>query len=220
MLAGVAADETIEDTRPDEDDDALLEAHDDKTHRNYDPWVQHVAPGTKLPSAKNVPSARRRQHHRLAVSRTPLIAPVGATRESHYESRLILAFPWYCPESPAAALSESGQRVIEWTFLWQPPRSEDLGGVELDSVKLVLSEKCGVSFEERCCALECMMCSPELDIICPCCQGNIGGHCPSCRHAVGLHRCHNRAHDWGDDLKWKKGHVIPGADVGSSAEYL
>ena len=75
MLAGAAADETIEDTR--EDDDELLEAHDDKTHRNFDPWVQHIAPGTKFPSAKNVASARRRQHHRLAVSRTPLIAPVG-----------------------------------------------------------------------------------------------------------------------------------------------
>ena len=93
MLAGIAADETVEDTRPDEDDDELLEAHDDKTHRNFDSWAQHVAPGTKFPSAKNVPSARRRQHHRLAVSRTPLIAPVGASRESHYEGRLILAFP-------------------------------------------------------------------------------------------------------------------------------
>ena len=37
MLAGVAADETIEDTRPDEDGDEMLEARDDNTHRNYDP---------------------------------------------------------------------------------------------------------------------------------------------------------------------------------------
>ena len=54
------------------------------------------------------------------------------------------------------------------------------------------------------------MCSPDLDIICPCCQEDIGGHCPSCRHAVGLHRCHNRRHDWGDVLKWKKGTLYLG----------
>ena len=208
MLAGVAADETIEDTRPDEDE--TLEAHDDETHRNFDTWVQHVTPGTKFPSAKNVPSARRRQHHRLAVSRTPLIAPVGASRESHYESRLILAFPWFCSESPAVTLSESGQNVIEWTLWAQMPPPEDLGGVKLDPVKLVLSDKSGVSFEERCSALECMMCSPELDIICQCCQGDIGGHCPSCRHAVGLHRCYNRERAWGDLLKWKKGTLFLG----------
>ena len=41
MLAGIARDESIEDTRPDEDDDELLEAHDEKEHRNFDPWVQH-----------------------------------------------------------------------------------------------------------------------------------------------------------------------------------
>ena len=213
MLAGIARDESIEDTRPDEDYDELLEAHDEKEHRNFDPWVQHIAPGTKFPSAKNVASVRRRQHHRLAVGRTALIAPVGASRESHYENRLCHAFPWYCPESPVVTISEAGQRVTEWTFIWQPPPAEDLGGVQLDPAKLVLSEKCGVSFEERCCALESLMCSPELDIICPCCQGDIGGHCPSCRHAVGLHRCYNRLHDWGDVLKWKKGTLFLGSTL-------
>ena len=102
MLAGVAADETIEDTRPDEDEDELLEAHDDQTHRNFDSWVQHAAPGAKFPSAKNVASARRRQHHRLAVSRTPLVAPVGTSRESHYEGRLILAFPFFVPKAQSS----------------------------------------------------------------------------------------------------------------------
>ena len=82
--------------------------------------------------------------------------------------------------------------------------------MELEPLELVLSEKCGVSFEEKCCALECLLCSPELDLVCPCCQGGIGGHCDSCRYATGFHRCYNAERDWGDSLRWKKGTLFLG----------
>ena len=75
---------------------------------------------------------------------------------------------------------------------------------------MTLSSDGGVSFEERCCAIERKLCSPELDAICPCCEGKVGGPCHSCRHAIGFHRCCGRDHDWGDTLKWKKGTLYRG----------
>ena len=73
MAANV--DETTEDTRFDEDEDETR-SYDDSAHRHYDPVMETVAPGTKYRSSKSIPSARRRQHNRLAVSRTPFIQPV------------------------------------------------------------------------------------------------------------------------------------------------
>ena len=74
-FVAASVDETTEDTRIDEDQDETR-SYDDTTHRHYDPAMEMVAPGTKYLSSKSIPSARRRQHNRLAVSRTPFIQPV------------------------------------------------------------------------------------------------------------------------------------------------
>ena len=75
LFVAANVDETTEDTRFDEDEDETR-SYDDSTHRHYDPVMETVAPGTKYLSSKSIPSARRRQHNRLAVSRTPFIQPV------------------------------------------------------------------------------------------------------------------------------------------------
>ena len=203
-FTGSCNDESIEDTRADEDEDGRL-FQDDEKHRHYDPLMAGVAPGTKYPSAKNIPSARRRVQTRLGVTRSPFIEPIGATRENHYQCRLLLGLAWFCPAAPRVEAGEQGQQHTEWTFVWEPPPPEVLGGVKLEPEIMTLSAKCTVSFEEKCYEIESKLCSAELDAICPCCEGLIGGHCDSCRFAVGFHRCSSRRRDCGDRMMWKKG---------------
>ena len=183
---------------------------DDTSHVHHDPLMASVAAGTKYPSAKNIPSARRRQQTRLGVTRSPFIEPIGATRENHYQCRLLLGLSWFCPTGPAVEAIEQGQSQTKWTFVWEPPPPEALGGLKLEQETMVLSANCNVSFEERCYEIENKFCSAELDAICPCCEGLVGGPCDSCRYAVGFHRCSSRSHDWGDTMKWKKGTLHQG----------
>ena len=70
---------------------------------------------------------------------------------------------------------------------------------------MTLSANCNVSFEEKCYEIESKLCSAELDAICPCCEGLVGGHCDSCRYAVGFHRCSSRGRGCEHTMKWKKG---------------
>ena len=169
-----------------------------------------VAPGAVYPSAKNIPSARRRQQTRLGATRSPFIEPIGATRENHYQCRLLLGLPWFCPTAPAVKAGERGQALTEWTFVWMPPPPEVLGGLKLEPETMTLSANCNVSFEEMCYKVESTLCPAELDAICPCCEGLSGGHCDSCRYAVGFHRCGSHGHDWGDIVEWKKGPLHQG----------
>ena len=123
--------ESIEDTRADEEEDGRLVA-DDTSHVHHDPLMASVAAGTKYPSAKNIPSARRRQQTRLGVTRSPFIEPIGATRENHYQCRLLLGLSWFCPAGPAVEVTEQGQPQTKWTFVWEPPPPEALGGLKLE----------------------------------------------------------------------------------------
>ena len=99
-LTGSYDEESIEDTRADEEEDGCL-VGDDPSHVHHDPLMASVTAGTKYPSAKNIPSARRRQQTRLGVTRSPFIEPIGATRENHYQCRLLLGLSWFCPTGPA-----------------------------------------------------------------------------------------------------------------------
>jgi hypothetical protein len=203
-FAGSSNEETIEDTRFDEPDaDAL--ALKKPEHRHYDERMEAIAAGSKYFSAKCIPSARRRQATRLGVTRSPCIEPIGASRESFYECRLMLGLPWFCEESPQVVPGEDGKNHTVWTFVWQPPSPEELDGLRLEHEILTLSTNIGISFEERCCALDRKFCGGELGIVCPCCLEQISGPCGACKYAVGFHKCLNPERDWGDYYKWRKG---------------
>ena len=61
----------------------------DNNHRNYDHYLENVAPGTMFASVfVGCPSARRRHDARLGVSRLPCLEPIGDQRESFYELQL------------------------------------------------------------------------------------------------------------------------------------
>ena len=96
-FVAASTDETTEDTRFDEDEDETR-SYDDSTHRHYDPVMETVAPGTKYLSSKSIPSARRRQHNRLAVSRTPFIQPVFGEHGKYEKKtpRLLQKFGPFC----------------------------------------------------------------------------------------------------------------------------
>ena len=72
---GDHASENLEDTLGDEDD----EVDPRLNHRHYDKFAQDMPPGTLMHStAQGVPGLRRRKPGRLAVSRVPLLEPIGA----------------------------------------------------------------------------------------------------------------------------------------------
>mgnify|MGYP001400030875 CR=1 FL=1 len=83
--------QTAEDTIEDVPEDAPpTETH----HRHYDEFMENTAPGKHFPStAQHLPGCKRRMNSRLGVSRTPMIEPVGPSREMFYESKLLLALP-------------------------------------------------------------------------------------------------------------------------------
>ena len=81
-FAGDCNEAILEDTLEDDEGDAVL-ANVDKTHQNYDPPTELVAAGSTYPSAKDVPTARRRKQAQLGVTRSPFIEPIGELRENH-----------------------------------------------------------------------------------------------------------------------------------------
>ncbi len=190
---------TLEDTIDDEDDALPTDA----THRHYDPFMEHVTPGTTFKSAfKNVPGCRRRKTTCLGVSRIPFLEPIGASRELFYEAKLVLGLAWFCEEKPEVA--DDG--AVVWAFKWLPP-SEDEIGARLDPI--VLSSRSDDSFEERCAAIEAVFCDHELGVVCGCCAGEMAdSRCKACSYAVGWHRCQNRNNM--HTLVWRKGTLHDG----------
>ena len=93
----------------------------------------------------------------------PVYIEVGATREGHYQCRLVLGLSWYCAEGPEVTLDAQGATTTQWTFVWDPPSPDEVEGAKIDRETLVLGAGLAVSFEETCCALERKFCSPELD---------------------------------------------------------
>ena len=58
---------------------------------------------------------------RLGVARTTFLMPVGATREAHYEARLLGVLPWYCDTPPAYDALGIGT----WSFVSPAPAPYD-----------------------------------------------------------------------------------------------
>ena len=95
---GTAMSYTAEDTVNDVDEDAPPV---DIYHRNYDEFMETIRPSTHfLSNAQHVPGCKRRVPARLGASRVPFIEPIGASRETFYESKLALGLAWYCDEKP------------------------------------------------------------------------------------------------------------------------
>ncbi len=189
---------TKENTVEDPDEEEV----EDGTHRNYDKWSAELPQNTHFLSVcKGVPGCKKRNAHRLGVSRLPFIECIGAQRESFYESKLLIALPFFCPCSPEAV---EGAECQEWLF-----RAEfdpaDFGGKEIDPVVLGLGHD-PVSFEMVANEPETRFSGMELDIVCACCtEERFGGPCPQCQYAVGMHRCTNYSHK-----VWRKGSLHAG----------
>ena len=130
---------------------------------------------------------RRRRNTELAVSRTPILQPLGEHRERFYEQRLLLGLPWYCIEHP---WKESGGV----TWLIRAALDElGLGEAQLPPVEILLGPTRALSFEAECKKLEEEYCKPEHGLVCSCRAHEAhGSPCPSCRFAVGFHSCRLR----------------------------
>ena len=96
---------------------------------------------------KHVYGSRRRHQSRLAVSRTATLDPIGATRETVYQNKLLLGLSWYCAAPPARRLSADGAVLVDWTLKWSPP--PELDG-QLRPKEMVLGPEEAVSFETVC----------------------------------------------------------------------
>jgi len=206
LFTGTDADEqqnlTIENTR-DEDDVRLVE----RNHRHYDEIMENEPVGKKFPALfKGVAAARRRMHSRLGVSRVNTIEPIGESRERHYQQRLLLGLPWFAPACPDL-VEEDGKRAVRWTLEWARPVS--LSAYALPAITLQLSSaRAPLSFEEECHNYEKLFASSDLNLVCPCCAGEMGdGPCSACRYALGFHVCPENE---GVGHRWRPGTLSAG----------
>ena len=75
----IALQNTIEDTRPEEDEENVRVV--DLNHRNYDTALDVAPVGKRYPvEFQGVQWAKRRQDNRLGVSRVAFLEPIGKTR--------------------------------------------------------------------------------------------------------------------------------------------
>ena len=105
----------------------------------------------------------------MGVSRLPFIEPIGESREAFFEQKLVLALPWYASEMPSVVNNAAGTPCTQYTFRWDPPDEEALGGKQLRPEVLELGRE-DVSFEMLCNRLENDFCDAELGLVCVCCN--------------------------------------------------
>ena len=199
--SGHAVEDTIED-----DPDAAPKA--DIHHVNYDATMENVPEGTHFPSTvKGLPGCKRRKQFALGVGRSPIIEPVGQSRERYYEVKLLLALPWYCAEHPKTVVDSTGIASTQWTFQCDVPLGRrgqkkpiafQYGGGQTPSFELLCK-----TIEEECC-------SAELDLVCRCCIGELPQICKTCRHATGFHQCANDSSKRIKKIRWRKGTLYGG----------
>ena len=203
---------TSENTINIEDDNGEYRVFD-ANHRNYDQVMEmHISAGKRLPSLfSGVASARRRQDSRLGVSRIPLLEMSGAGREGFYQQRLLLSLSWFCA-MPIGHITIDDKETLQWTFQWDPPLPDDIGGAVLESETMTIatSPDKGFSFEELCKQLELKFGNPELGLVCVCCTAGIASSdtCESCKFCTGWHRCSRQGHNSG--FFWKPGTLHAG----------
>ena len=103
-------------------------------------------------------------------------------------SRLLLGLAWYA-DAAAELVAVDGKQAVQWHIKWAQPAS--LAPHNLAPIALRISSSGSVfSYEERCHAYEALFSSSDLNIVCRCCDEEIGvGPCDACRYAVGFHVC-------------------------------
>ena len=70
------------------DDEVIVNAEPDRSHKNYDRFSEGVPEGTRFSSGyQGVEVARRRAQPRLAVAYHPALEPLGQKREPFYQYR-------------------------------------------------------------------------------------------------------------------------------------
>ena len=189
-------------TRENTQADPEQESTEDGTHRNYDSFSAETPENSHFLAAfKSVPGCKKRNSHRLGVSRIPFIECIGPSRESFYEMKLLLGLPWHCPSLPE--VDEEGKQ--EWTFRvdFDPA---DFGGSEMEPLMLKLGRE-DVSFEMICNTLETKFCDHHLGLVCACCTEELReGPCPQCQYTVGFHHCTNYV-----TKVWRKGTLHAGS---------
>ena len=75
---------TKENTQADPEEDYS----EDGTHRNYDRVSSTIPENAHFLAAfKTVPGSKKRNSHRLGVSRVPFIEAIGTSRENFYEMK-------------------------------------------------------------------------------------------------------------------------------------
>ena len=69
------------------DDEVVVSAEPERSHKNHDRFSEGVPEGTRFPSGyQGVEVARRRAQPRLAVAYHPALEPLGAKREAFYQT--------------------------------------------------------------------------------------------------------------------------------------
>ena len=185
----------------DEVDDAEDTRFVETDHRHFDAFMEGEPPGkTYRARGSGVPSAKRRMHARLGVTRTWNMEPIGKTREVFYEQRLVQGLAWFADSAPELVVT-GGKQAVRWVLKWAQPASLTKYGI--DSIALQISSNgSSFSYEERCHHYENVFSSSALKLVCRCCEGELGhGACDACLYAVGWHVC--RASGISDH-RWKR----------------
>ena len=139
------------------------------------------------------------------ASRTPTLEPLGETRESFYESKLLLGLPWFCEAPPETVVGADGHTAIQWTFKCEPP----CASIEPLTFRVGGTEQ--PSFEQLCEECETLLSAPELDLVCDCCTQEINGSpCKSCKYATGFHKCTHPDFRGRPQHRWRKGTLHAG----------
>ena len=200
--AGTTADD--DHNEEDADDARFVESH----HRHFDLFMEQEPPGKRYFSRmRGVPSAKRREHSKLAVSRYWQPEPIGNTREAYYQQRLLLALAWFSDSAPALVVADSGKQAVHWTLKWARPAS--LARRALPDITLQISSvgSTDFSYEERCCHFESLFSSSRF--VCKCCDGEVGqGPCDACRFAIGFHVCPES----GTEHRWCRNTLFGGSE--------
>ena len=184
-------------------------------HRNFDGFMETTEPGNIFASCfTGAPSVRRRHDARLGVSRLPQLEMAGGERESFYEQRLFVGLPWYCDSKPEVRTLTGDKQIVVWRLKWHKPSPDSINGAVLDDETLEITNRpksTDVSFEVACKLFERKFADPELDLLCPCCVGDLmESPCDACKFAVGFHYCRHPRSRRGF-LQWRRGSLHNGS---------
>ena len=159
-------------------------------HRHYDKFMEAQPQGKRYPARwKSLPSTKRRLNSRLGVARAQIFEPIGQSRETFYQQKLVFGLAWFSDSAPQLVQTGGAKPALNWVVKWARPAS--LSAYDLPNIALTISSAgSDFSYEERCHHYENLFSSSALNLVCRCCDGEIGqGACDGCRYAVGFHVC-------------------------------